>query len=311
MSTEHAKRRLLDPDALAGLGSMPLVSRQAMQGGVAGKHKSPHRGSSVEFAEYREYMPGDDLRRLDWRAYGRSDRFYVKEFEADTNLRLLLVVDASGSMRYGATSNSGNGDSTYSKFEYASRMAAMLAYVALKQGDAAGLTIASPDADRHLPPRRRASHLTQLEDMLTETEPVGETSIVRALHEVAERSRQRAMVVVFSDLFAEPDELADCFAHLRFRKHDAVAFHLLERRELDFEFDRTTRFVDLEGGAPIVTDPSTVARQYQSALDDYFRSLMDGVRKANVDYHQTLLDVAPEESLTRFLISRQQRRTSR
>ncbi len=301
MATPPDSSPLVDPTALAKIGRLSLESRQAMMGSVAGKHKSPHRGSSVEFAEYREYMPGDDLRRLDWRAYGRSDRFYIKEFEADTNLRLCMIVDASGSMKYGADSEAGR-----TKFEYASRMAALLGFVAVKQGDAAGLTIASATEETYLPPKRRASHVGLLQDALRGREPKGETNLVKALHDIAERNRQRAMVVIFSDLFCDPEELGDCFQHLRFRKHDTIAFHLLERREIDFNFDKTTRFVDLEGGAPVVADPSTVGRQYRMALERYQTDLADVVRKADVDYHLAMLDEAPEDVLARFLVGRSQ-----
>ena len=292
---------LLDPTALVKVGRLSLESRQAMQGSVAGKHKSPNRGSSVEFAEYREYMPGDDLRRMDWRAYGRSDRFYIKEFEADTNLRLCMLVDGSGSMEYGAESESG-----LSKFHYASRMAALLGFVAVRQGDAAGLTITAEGDETHLPPRRRPSHLSLIQDALRAARPKGETNLVQALHDMAERNRQRAMVVVFSDLFCDPNALGDCFQHLRFRKHDAIAFHLLERREIDFKFDRTTRFEDLEGGAPLVADPSTIGSQYRAALERYQSELADVVSTSGVDYHVAMLDEAPEDVLARFLVGRSQ-----
>ena len=315
-SSTSTDRKLLDPAALIKLGRLTLESRQAMVGSVAGKHKSPHRGSSVEFAEYREYMPGDDLRRLDWRAYGRSDRFFIKEFEADTNLRLCMVVDGSGSMLFGDKSNPGNGDSLYSKFEYASRMAALLGFVAIRQGEAAGLTIAAGKSQKskqkseqvQLPPRRRPSHLGLIQDALEGFEPRGEGDLAKCLHDLAEESRQRAMVVVFSDLFSDPEELGDAFQHLKFRKHDAIVFHLLEQRELEFSFDATTRFVDLEGGAPVIAEPSTMGRQYLAALEQYFAKLQDGVRKADVDYHRAMIEEAPEDVLGRFLLARMQRR---
>ena len=308
-STHLVARRFLEPAALAQVGRLQLEARQPMQGSVAGKHRSPHRGSSVEFAEYRSYVPGDDLRRLDWRAYARSDRFYVKEFEADTNLRLCLVVDGSGSMRYGAQSAKRakapeTDEAGVSKLEHASRMAALLAFLALRQGDAAGLVLASAEGNRTLPPKRKASQLGVIQDMLEVTEPTGETNLVEALHEVAERNAQRAMVVVLSDLFCEPGELNEAFQHLRFRKHDVVVFQLLERMELDFSFDRTTRFVDLEGGASLVVDPSVMARLYREALTRYRDELADVVRRANVDYHTAMLDELPQDTLTRFLLAR-------
>jgi uncharacterized protein (DUF58 family) len=316
MSTSSTNRKLLDPAALVKLGRLTLESRQAMVGNVAGKHKSPHRGSSVEFAEYREYQPGDDLRRLDWRAYGRSDRFFIKEFEADTNLRVCLVVDGSGSMRYGAPKNPGNGESLYSKFEFASRMASLLGFVAIRQGEAAGLTIASgkqakgapKTTDFTLPPRRRPSHLGLVQDALESYHPSGEGDLPATLHTLAEQTKQRAMVIVFSDLFSDPEELGSAFQHLKFRKHDTIVFHLLEQRELEFTFDRTTRFVDLEGGAPIVAEPATMGRQYRIALERYLELLGDGVRKADVDYHRAMIEEKPEDILGRFLLARMQRR---
>lgn len=183
-----------------------------MVGSVSGMHASPHRGSSVEFAEYRRYVPGDDLRRLDWRAYGRTDRYYVKEFEADTNLRLCLVVDTSGSMNFGS------GDVT--KIDYARRLAGSLAYLAVQQGDAVGLTCMGSQIVRTLPPRRTPSHLRGLNDVLEHTSPEGDTGLVERLHEFAETTRGRALVVIVSDLFVDTAGLREAFEHLRFRKHD-------------------------------------------------------------------------------------------
>ena len=181
---------------LRRLGNLPLFARVPMMGNVAGRHQSPHRGSSVEFAEYRKYVPGDDTRRLDWRAWGRSDRFYIKEFEADTNLRLSLVVDTSGSMKYGS------GD--ISKLDYARRIAGTLGFIALKQGDAVGLTLAAGKRILDLPPKRKPSHLQLVNNALAEATPQGETALPEVLHEVAERIRQRALVVVISDFFVDP-----------------------------------------------------------------------------------------------------------
>ncbi|MGB0761486.1 MAG: DUF58 domain-containing protein, partial [Rubripirellula sp.] len=190
MLGDNRNRKFLDAQALARLAAVPLFARRPMVGGVSGMHASPHRGSSVEFAEYRRYVPGDDLRRLDWRAYGRTDRYYVKEFEADTNLRLCLVVDTSGSMGFGS------GD--VSKIEYARRVAGSLAYLAVQQGDAVGLTCMGSEIVRALPPRRTPSHLRGLNDILENVTPEGETGLVRRLHEFAETTRARALVVIVS-----------------------------------------------------------------------------------------------------------------
>lgn len=267
-----------------------------MLGSVTGMHRSPHRGSSLEFAEYRKYVPGDDTRRLDWRAYGRSDRYYIKEFEADTNLRLCLVVDTSGSMNY---ANGGQ-----SKLEFAKKLCGTLAYLAANQGDAVGLYCAGENFDRQIPPKRNSSHLKVILDEIDGAEATGVTGLVSALHEAAERIRQRALVVVVSDLFVQPRELSDCFQHLRFRKHDAVVFHLLEQAELDFDFDRPMRFRDLEGGAPVLADPSLVASDYRKAIAEYLRDVKDVMRSAAVDYQRLSLDQNYGDVLAKFLLER-------
>lgn len=292
---------LVDRAIIARVGHLPLFSRRAMIGSVSGKHRSPHRGSSVEFAEYRSYVPGDDLRRLDWRAYGRSDRFYVKEFEADTNLRLILVVDASGSMKYAGD----HGQGKVTKLDVAKKLSAILAQIALRQGDAAGLWLAD-DQERQtkIPPRRKASHLQALLSILGGAEPMGETDLVETLHRAAEREQRRALFCVFSDLFAPPEKLSEAFQHLRYRKHDVAAFHLLDRDEVEFNFDRPTRFVDPEGGGSIVADPSTIARRYMAALARYRAALKDIVVAADLDYREVFIDSDLGEVLSEFLVAR-------
>ena len=290
----------IEPRVIARLKALPLHSRLPMLGSVAGMHRSPHRGSSLEFAEYRKYVPGDDTRRLDWRAYGRSDRYYIKEFEADTNLRLCLIVDTSGSM------NNANGGQT--KLEFAQRLACKLAYLAAQQGDAIGLYCAGKKFDKQISPKRNAAHLRVILDELGSMEAIGETGLPKALHEAAERIRQRALVVVISDLFVETKELSDAFQHLRFRKHDSVVFHLLEQAEINFEFDRPMRFIDLEGGAPILADPSIVAGEYRKAVQQYLTDLKAIMRDASVDYQRLSLDQHYGDVLAKFLLERAPKR---
>src|SRR3954468_1669158 len=199
MLATHHPRPFLDAQVLARLANVPLFSRRPMQGSVSGRHPSPHRGSSVEFAEYRKYVPGDDLRRLDWRAYGRADRFFVKEFEADTNLRCCLVLDTSGSMDFGSEG--------ITKIEYGRKIAGALAHMALQQGDAVGLSCVARGIVQNIPPRRNPAHLATVYDILEQTRPQGETQLVPVLHELAETVRQRALVILLSDLFVEPEAL--------------------------------------------------------------------------------------------------------
>jgi uncharacterized protein (DUF58 family) len=296
-------RPFLDPKVLARLAGIPLFARHAMQGTVSGRHPSPHRGSSVEFAEYREYVPGDDLRRMDWRAYGRSDRYYVKEFEADTSLRCCLVLDTSGSMDFGSLG--------VSKIEYARRIAGALGYLAVSQGDAVGLTCIADGVVRSIPPRRNPAHLSAVFDVLQAARPRGPTQLAAALHELAETVRQRALIVVVSDLFVEPDSLREAFEHLRFRKHDVAIFHLLDPRELDFDFRRPMRFVDMEGGTSIFAEPNAIAQRYLEAVRLYLERLKQIVLESVIDYHRVSLSDDYEQVLARFLSGRSRQRGGR
>jgi uncharacterized protein (DUF58 family) len=293
---DKRSRRFLDPHALARLAAMPLFARRPMIGSVSGMHASPHLGASVEFAEYRRYVPGDDIRRLDWRAYGRTDRYYVKEFEADTNLRMCLVLDTSGSMGFGSTD--------VSKIEYARRMVGSLAYLAVQQGDAVGLTCIAEEIVRTLPPRRTPAHLRGIFDILENTSAMGDTQLVSRLHEFAETTCQRALVVIISDLFIEPSLLREAFDHLRFRKHDVSVFHLLDPQEYSFDFRRPTRFVDMEGGASIFAEPSDIIDRYQKAMTDYLNELKTIVLASAIDYHRVSIDEDYEQVLFRFLAGR-------
>ncbi len=289
---------LLDPAVLHRLMAQPLLSRLPMEGTISGQHKSPHRGSSVEFAEYRNYVPGDDIRRLDWRVFGRTDRFYLKEFEAETNLRLYTVLDASGSMSFSLNHGS--------KLEYARKLIATLSYLVIHQGDAAGLICAREESTLDLPPRRTPTHLQLITDSLTNLESRGTTNLVSTLHNLAEKIRPRALVAVFSDLFHDPEELLSAFQHLRFKKHDLAIFHLLDPAELKFEFDRPVRFVDLESNDSIVTEPALVREQYLAELNGFLNRIAAGCREFKADYRRVLTDQPYDRVLADFLVERSQ-----
>jgi uncharacterized protein (DUF58 family) len=275
--------------------ALPLHARHAMLGSVSGKHRSPVRGSSLEFAQYRKYVPGDDTRRLDWRTWGRSDRFYIKEFEADTNLRLCLLIDASGSMNFGPAGAT--------RLDYARRLAGTLGYLAAQQGDGVGLwSLAETPVE--ISARRGATHLGLVLDQMAGIKPVGGTTLLSALHDAAEKIRQRALVVIFSDLFVPPAELKTAIQHLRFRRHDVAVFHLLDQKEIDFDFDRPARFVDLEGGDAVLADPSLIARNYREAVRLYLAEMDELVRTTGVDYHRVKLHERYDDVLVRFLLGR-------
>jgi uncharacterized protein (DUF58 family) len=295
LANRHA-RSFIDAQVLSRLASVPFLARRPMQGNVSGRHPSPHRGSSVEFAEYRKYVAGDDLRRLDWRVYGRSDRFFVKEFEADTNLRCCFILDTSGSMAFGSTG--------ITKIEYARKLAGSLGYLAVQQGDAVGISCVAKGVVRSLPPTRNPAHLRTIFDILEQATPLGETQLASVLHELAETIRQRALIVILSDLFVEPELLRGCFQHLHFRKHDVAVFHLLDPQELSFNFRRPMRFLDMEGGPSIFAEPNDIADRYHKALEMYRAALRRVVLESAVDFHQVTLDEDYEQVLARFLVGR-------
>ena len=294
-------RDFVDPQVVSRLQGLALESRTPMIGSVSGRHRSPTRGSSLEFSEYRKYVPGDDTRRLDWRAWGRSDRFYIKEYEADTNLRLCLVIDVSGSMNFGIGGSTAAGTT---KLDYARRLGGTLAYIASEQGDAVGMYSAGITFQREIAPKRSAAHLRFVLDELGLMKAEGETGLPAALHRAAERIAQRAMVVVISDLFMDPATLKSCFQHLRFRKHDVAVFHLIEQNEIDFEFDRPMRFVDFEGAGPMLIDPTTIARQYRQAVQTWLANLRHIFRDSVVDYHRVGIAENYADVLARFLLAR-------
>lgn len=289
---------LLDSAVISRLLALPLNARQAMTGSVSGRHRSPVRGSSVEFAQYRKYVPGDDTRRLDWRTWGRTDRFYIKEFEADTNLRMGLIVDASGSMGYGPPGAT--------RLDFARKLAGTLGYLAARQGDAVGLWGVGRDHRSKVPAKRGAGHLRLILEQLSALEPRGETTLLESLHEAADQIPQRALVVVVSDFFMAPAGLKQALQHLRFRRHDVALFQVLDPVELDFKFDRPARFVDMEGGETILADPSLVARRYQEVVRKYLFEMDEVIRTTGVDYQRVMLQEPYEEVLARFLLARLQ-----
>jgi len=285
-----------DPAAVSRLSRISLSARHPMLGGVSGQHKSAARGSSVEFAEYRKYVPGDDIRYVDWRVFGRTDKFFIKEFEADTNLRCYLIMDTSSSMAFEADHGT--------KFDYARRMAATLGYLLIKQGDAVGLTTFDEKRVHEIPAKTSPTHVKTMFDILGKVEPKGATEIVQTLHDMAEKISSRALVIVISDFFQEIEPLLDGFQHMRYRNHDVTVFHLLDKQEVDFDFDRPIRFKDMESTFDMVTDPSVIGRGYREALDNYLAAFQKGCRQSGVDYQRVTTDTDYEKVLSSFLLER-------
>lgn len=291
---------LIDHAMLSRLAYLPLTAREAKIGQVSGRHLSPHHGSSLEFAEYRRYEPGDDIRRLDWRVYGRSDRYFVKEFEADTNLRCCLAIDGSGSMAYGQ------------KFLFARRLAASLAFLAVQQGDSVGCHFGSEARDEHIPCSRKPAHLREIFAALTEWRPeTGRAGFPSSLHQLAERLAQRALLIIFSDLFFEPSELAESLQHLRYRKHELAVFQIIDPSEEDFNFLEPMLFSDLEGDDRLPTEPRAIRETYQKAFADHRAAINTLMEQHQVDYHLARCDEDLKHVLAKFLTGRSRSRSSR
>jgi uncharacterized protein (DUF58 family) len=289
----------LDPTALARYGGLALVARNTVEGFLTGVHKSPYKGYSVEFAEHRQYYPGDEIRHLDWRVLAKTDRLYIKEYEEETNLKAHLLVDASGSMAYGGKNQS--------KFEYARHVAACLAYLMLHQLDAVGLVTHDTRLRQIIPPRANAKHLLRVLQALEQTEPGGETSLAPLWHELAAHQiRRRGLVVVLSDCFDDLDRLLTALRHFRHKKHEVVLFHVLAPEEMEFPFRRLTQFHDLEAlPHRLLVDPARLRRDYLERFGTFCRQLRDRGRGMGVDYHLLRTDEPVDRALGIYLSRRQ------
>ncbi len=281
----------LDQEALSRISGEPLLSKFSMEGSVSGHHRSPHKGASVEFAEYREYTPGEDPKRMDWKVFGRSDRYYLKEFEAETNLRCHLAIDCSASMSFGEPVN---------KLEYAKKLTATLAYIYLGQGDAVGLHTLQKKNQKIIPTKRNPAQVQEILQVLGPLKAKGKTNLVQSLHEIAESSRTRAFVVVISDFFEERASIKNAITHLRDRKHDVVLFQLLDKQEIEFTFDRPTRFVDLEGEGSIITEPTLIKEEYLKRLEEHSMAINEHCLECEASFNRVSTTQSISETLNSF-----------
>ncbi len=269
-------RKYLSPEVVSRLGRMDLVARLVVEGFITGLHRSPYHGFSVEFAEHRPYMPGDPVKDIDWRAYGKSDRLYVKEFEEETNLKAYILLDQSGSMGFSSGS--------VSKLEYARYLAAALSSLLLRQRDAVGLITFDRRIRRYLPPRSVQSYLHVVLQELARAESGEGTDLGGVLHEMAERIERRGLIIVLSDLLDDPDRVLAGLKHFRHRKHEVLVFHILDPRERDFAFGRKARFVDLETGEEIPTEAWHIQRAYRERMDALIGKFQRDCREHFIDY---------------------------
>jgi uncharacterized protein (DUF58 family) len=290
----------LKPEVVAKLKSIDLKARLVVEGFLAGLHRSPYKGFSVEFTEHRPYMPGDELKRVDWKVYAKTDRFVIKEYEEETNLRAYLVVDASGSMGYTT--------GKVTKLEYAGYLAASLAYLLLHQKDSAGLVSFSDRIDRYVPPRSSGGHLNVLLRELGNLKPGGDTNIADTLHQLAEHMKRRGLVVILSDLWDQPAAVLSALRHFRHRKHEVLVFHIMDPNEREFAFRTPIVLKDLETGQELTVDPRIVKGEYQQSFDRFFEEFERGCREGLIDYHRITTDTPFDRALFSYLERRRRMR---
>ena len=334
--------RFLDPRTLSSLSSMEMRARIVVEGFVSGLHKSPYRGFGVEFVEYRQYTPGDDIRHVDWKAVARSDRYYVKEYEDETNLQCVILLDRSASMGYGGqrsgrsrkagrtglfrrfgrsrragrsgpTGQDGQDGQTTAapaldKLEYGSYLAASLAYLILRQGDGVGLVTFDQAVHDYLPPSSKNTQWHAIHATLDELRADEGTDMGKPLHELAESMPRRGLVILISDLIDDVEQMMNALMHFRFKGHEVLVFHIVDREELTFPFSETARFDDPETGERITVAPSAIRADYLAAVEEFMDSIRTGCAKIQVDYERMETDRPLDFALFSYLSRRMVKR---
>jgi len=267
----------LEPEALQKLGDLELIAREIVEGLRVGSHRSQLRGFSTEFAHHRQYSPGDALRTIDWRVYGRTEKYYTKLYEAETNYDCYLLLDASASMNYSSAK--------VSKLEYAKFLAAGLAYIVLKQRDSVGLSIFDSEVQAYLPPRSTMGILLQMEQLLRDIHPTPKSTVGKQLHDIAMMLKRRSFVIVISDLLSDVDEILSGLDHLRFDGHNVIVLHTLDPYELQFPFKGAWQFDGLEGEEPLITQAERIQDDYLTSFNEYMDALQKGCIASHIDYH--------------------------
>ena len=296
MPGEEGISRLLSPQDLTRLGRLALTSRFTVEGTQTGAHRSQRKGISVEFADYRQYVPGDDTRHLDWKVYGRNERLYLRQYEEETTLRVHLLVDASASMAYAGAG--------VPKYTYAAQCAAALAYITIRRQDNVGLAIFDDRTRQMLPPKNGAEHLRALANLLADHRPGSHTDMATTLHSLAENASRRGLIILFSDLFDDLDKLRAALAHFRRRRHDVIVYHILDRHELDFPFKDASVFQDLETGERITTTPRDIRGAYQKAIEEFLNGCRAVCSSLDVEHVLALTDTPPVDLIVRHLKQR-------
>ncbi len=292
-------RTFSDPEVLARIAGLSLRARHVVEGTISGLHRSPFHGFNVEFAEYREYSPGDDLRRLDWRVLGRTDRFYVKQYEEESNLRATLVLDCSASMRYGGVGR------PLTKFAYAATAAASLATLLVEQQDPVGLALFDKETREILPPAATQAQLARIVGLLEQAQPNRETQLGAVLQSLSEQTRQRGLTIILSDLLTDLDAFYDGLRRLQYRGHEIIVLHILDPDELDLPFNDLVMFRDIEGNEELLAEPWAFRKTYQAAMRQFLSDVSGACGDRGIDYLQMLTSDSLADALSHYLHARE------
>jgi uncharacterized protein (DUF58 family) len=289
-----AEKNYFDPAVLAGISNLYLRARWVVEGIMSGVHRSRSKGFSVEFEEHREYSPGDEIRRIDWKALGKFDRYFIKEYEDETNLRAYLLLDTSASMDY--TSNG------ITKFDYGCTLTACLAYLALKQQDAAGLVTFSNRIEQFIPPKAKRDYLSQILHALENRGPAGETNVGKILEDIAGQIKRRGMVILVSDLIDEPEAILKGLRLFRYKGNDVIVFHLLDQAEIDLPFDGNILFEDLEeANLKVIADPKAIRQTYRQVIEEFTGEMRKQCHDSTIDYQLLSTSTPLDRALASYL----------
>ncbi len=300
--------KYFQPETLSKISRLELRARHVVEGFLSGMHKSPYKGLSVEFASHRPYVPGDDIRRIDWRVYAKADRYFIKEYEEETNMRVHLLLDSSRSMAYPEALGSGR----MTKWQYAATLAASLAYLLIHQQDAVGLTLFDSNVRLQIPPSTSRACLAELTTAIESNPPDNRTDLKTLFHQLAARIPKRGVVVVLSDLLTDPEDVIAGLQRLRFDRHDVLVLHVLDRDELEFPFTDRTLFEGMEeSDVEVLSDPQSLRASYLEGLEAFVTRIRSACVDAKIDY--ALMSTADDldVALSAFLATRRHRQRAR
>lgn len=290
-------RKYLDPKTVAKVGNLELIARLVVEGFITGLHRSPYHGFSVEFAEHRAYRPGDEIKYLDWKVFARTGKYFVKEFQEETNLRCTIAIDSSASMAYASKDN-------ISKYEYAAYLSAALSLLMVQQRDAVGLALYDKGIRTFLPPNSKPSYMREILKTLETNKPENETGTAEALNMLAERIKRRGLVIIFSDFFDEPEQILNALKHFRHKKHEVIVFHILDPRERDFKLGNAANFKDMETGELMLTQPYQIQISYQKAVQDFINYIKKECLNHQIDYNLLDTSISYDNALASYLVKR-------